>query len=264
MNVFVPAVPKNLEELRAIVGLAIAHRGPRCDLNDNDLSKWNTSKVEDMAYLFQNSFFNGDISQWDVRHVELMEHMFAGSAFDGDSSCWRPERVHAAQYMFSTSNFNGDLSRWRLPNLSTATCMFDGAAFAGDLSSWDLSQLQPVSRQNMFSSTFQGVLPRVSNHFEERRLFYTNMLRVGRGSKGLVAYLTRTDFNAVHFDLASNSKTKPPGIEHQDWLWAQEIKKAGAALGLDERALFDYAMSNRIVRDGLALDLPNNAFDSMP
>ena len=77
----------------------------------------------------------------------------------------------------------------------------------------------------MFSSTFQGVLPRVSNHFEERRLFYTNMLRVGRGSKGLVAYLTRTDFNAVHFDLASNSKTKPPGIEHQDWLWAQEIKK---------------------------------------
>ena len=68
----------------------------------------------------------------------------------------------------------------------------------------------------------------------------------------------------MHFDLASNSKTKPPGIEHQDWLWAQEIKKAGAALGLDERALFDYAMSNRIVRDGLALDLPNNAFDSMP
>ena len=54
------------------------------------------------------------------------------------------------------------------------------------------------------------------------------------------------------------------GIVRSIKFTGEEIKKAGAALGLDERALFDYAMSNRIVRDGLALDLPNNAFDSMP
>jgi surface protein len=56
---------------------------------NNDISKWNTSKVKDMDEMFMASHFNNDISNWDVSNVEYMCKMFANSVFNTDISMLR-------------------------------------------------------------------------------------------------------------------------------------------------------------------------------
>ena len=43
---------------------------------NQDISKWNTSKVEKMDAMFANCPFNKNISKWDVSNVENMTDVF--------------------------------------------------------------------------------------------------------------------------------------------------------------------------------------------
>ena len=61
---------------------------------ENDyISEWDVSNVEDMRYMFYKSPFNGDISQWDVSNVQNMYMMFYGSSFNGDISSWNVSKI---------------------------------------------------------------------------------------------------------------------------------------------------------------------------
>ena len=73
--------PTNGDELKKLIEQRIKEQGPKCDLNDIDVSQ-----VTDMSGLFMNSEFNGDISKWDVSHVDDMSYMFYDSEFNGDIS----------------------------------------------------------------------------------------------------------------------------------------------------------------------------------
>lgn len=53
--------------------------GVRMTFN-GDISKWNVSKVTEMASMFNHSKFNGDISKWNVSKVKEMYAIFEGSA----------------------------------------------------------------------------------------------------------------------------------------------------------------------------------------
>ena len=75
--------PANKEELIDIINQRIEEYGPKCDLNDIDVSR-----VKDMSNLFENSEFDGDISRWDVSRVVDMRYMFWNSQFNGDLSKW--------------------------------------------------------------------------------------------------------------------------------------------------------------------------------
>ena len=55
---------------------------------NGNISKWDTSKVTDMSYMFRESSFNQDISKWDVSNVEEMNYMFCNSKFNQDISNW--------------------------------------------------------------------------------------------------------------------------------------------------------------------------------
>ena len=80
--------PVNKEELKELIDQLIEERGPKCDLNDIDVSR-----VKDMSNLFENSEFNGDISKWDVSRVVDMRYMFWNSKFVGDVSKWDVSKV---------------------------------------------------------------------------------------------------------------------------------------------------------------------------
>ena len=111
--------PKTRKELKELVEKLIKERGNNADLNDID-----TSKMTDMTYLFDGSYFNGDISKWDVSNVENMVAMFYNSKFNGDISKWDVSSVKNMYEMFAHSEFNGDISNWDVSNVTDMTHMF--------------------------------------------------------------------------------------------------------------------------------------------
>merc|ERR1712046_48454 len=68
-----------------------------------DLSKWDVSKVINMANMFEDSSFNGDLSKWDVSKVTDMVSMFLDSKFNGDLSKWDVSKVTRMAHMFRYS-----------------------------------------------------------------------------------------------------------------------------------------------------------------
>ena len=79
--------PANREELKKIIENRIRTEGPKCDLNDIDVSD-----ISDMHELFKGSEFNGDISQWNVSNVTNMSHMFDECSFNGNIIKWDVQR----------------------------------------------------------------------------------------------------------------------------------------------------------------------------
>ena len=59
-------------------------------LNDVNITKWNTSNITSMEYLFYNcAAFNQPIGSWDVSSVKSVNNMLSGcSAFNQDLSGW--------------------------------------------------------------------------------------------------------------------------------------------------------------------------------
>ena len=62
---------------------------------DQDLSKWDVSKVTRMeGMFFQARVFNGDLSKWNVGQVTNMDNMFSGAnSFNQDLSKWDVTQV---------------------------------------------------------------------------------------------------------------------------------------------------------------------------
>jgi surface protein len=98
------------------------------------ISKWDTSRVTDMSYLFHilntGCFpFNEDISGWNVSNVTNMFEMFNGA------------------YVF-----NQPLDRWDVSKVKNMERMFHGAyVFNQPLDSWDVSNV--TNMEGMFSGT---------------------------------------------------------------------------------------------------------------
>ena len=100
-------VVNSKEELEKLINQRIEQRGPKCDLNDIDVSK-----VTDMSELFMSSRFNGDISSWDVSSVRDMSCMFERSVFKGDLSKWDVRNVRNMFGMFYDSLLEGNEPDW--------------------------------------------------------------------------------------------------------------------------------------------------------
>ena len=156
--------PTRKSELKAIIRHRIEEYGPKCDLNDidvsrvtdmsdlffsskfnGDISQWNVSSVRDMNGMFYNSQFNGDISKWDVHNVESMLNMFNESRFNGDISEWDVSSVETMSGMFANSEFNGDISKWNVRRVKDMRGMFHNSKFNGDISKWNVRRVKDMS-----------------------------------------------------------------------------------------------------------------------
>ena len=110
------------------------------------ISLWNTSRVTDMAGLFEGAAaFNGDVQGWDTRAVTTMKAMFSGAAaFDQNVGRWDVSSVEDLSEMFrgAAAFDNGGsprIGRWdtrAVANMSEAFALTK--AFAQDLSQWSL------------------------------------------------------------------------------------------------------------------------------
>ena len=121
-----------------------------------DIENWNTSKVENMSFLFNDwagapiycstaSAFNEDISRWDVTSVTSFYRTFCFAyAFNQDISSWKTAHVTNLQNTFSHAiSFNQDLSSWNTARVTTLRGIFyDARVFNYDLSKWDLEGVE--------------------------------------------------------------------------------------------------------------------------
>ena len=82
--------PKTVDQLKQIIEDRIEKEGPKCDLNDIDVSEINY-----MGFLFCNSIFDGNISCWNVSNVIDMSYMFKNSKFNKSISKWNIKNVIA-------------------------------------------------------------------------------------------------------------------------------------------------------------------------
>ena len=99
---------------------------------NEDLSKWNVSRVTDMGNMFKYaSSFNSDISAWDVSRVTNMDRMFEeASSFNSDVSAWDVSRVTDMLFIFyEASNFAQHLC-WDIPPSTGTDYIFTGTAGA--------------------------------------------------------------------------------------------------------------------------------------
>ena len=151
--------PKNKDELIDAIRKEIYEvQGTKDNPNwKADLNCIDTSRVEDMHYLFSLDYdtgfsrFNGDISKWDVSNVKYMTGMF-NSCFNGDISEWDVSSVIDMSNMFEGSCFNGDISKWNVKNVKNMNSMFKGSSFNDDISEWDVSSVENMDE--MFAYSF--------------------------------------------------------------------------------------------------------------
>ena len=106
----------------------IGEHGTNADLNCID-----TSRVDDMSFLFNGIDFNGDISKWDTSNVGDMHKMFCRSTFNGDISKWDVSNVYDFSYMFYNSDFKQDVSDWNVISADNMKCMFGRTLLKTDI-----------------------------------------------------------------------------------------------------------------------------------
>ena len=100
--------PKDKKELNEIISKLTKERGLDADLNDID-----TSKINNMEYLFMNRpMLHADVSEWDVSNVTNMESMFFGSKIDCDLSKWDVRNVTNMKDMFKYSALEKNPPKW--------------------------------------------------------------------------------------------------------------------------------------------------------
>ena len=103
------------------------------------ISRWNTSSVTDMSFLFSKDIEEDGVDEDDEDGDD--EDFFAD--FDEDISAWDVSSVTDMSAMFYRAvSFNGNISAWDVSAVTTMFCMFEEAqSFDCDISNWTLASL---------------------------------------------------------------------------------------------------------------------------
>ena len=117
-----------------------------------DASKLETSKVENMEYMFSGAsdLTNLDIGKWDTSQVTNMGGMFSETWLTNlDIGKWDTSKVTDMGYMFYEAErlTNLDIGRWDTSKVTDMNHMFSGARGLTnlDIGKWDTSQVTDMS-----------------------------------------------------------------------------------------------------------------------
>ena len=134
------------------------------DLNYIDASKIDTSKVEDMSFMFEglNKLKELDVSKWNTSKVENLSGIFqnTNSLTSLDVSKWNTSKVRNMWGVFyDSSNLeNIDVSNWDTSNVENMSSMFSGLRKIQSLNvdNWNTSKVKNMSY--MFYTTYASPL----------------------------------------------------------------------------------------------------------
>ena len=134
------------------------------DRFNGDLSKWDTSMITDMSYMFCGSIFLGDISKWNTSNVTNMEGMFSMNVISipGDNeTLLQPyycgyTHYDNPPYNYSVSTVEKpstyvdkiniiDIANWNTSKVTNMRGMFANSYFYKDLSRWNTSNVTDMS-----------------------------------------------------------------------------------------------------------------------
>ena len=108
-----------------------------------DLSRLDTSNINDMSDIFKHSQFNGDISNWNVGNVTNMRTMFFSAyKFNQALDNWDVSKVTNMNSMFcGTKKFNQNINSWNIENLVNVSWMFFSSKSFNQTLLWDLTNI---------------------------------------------------------------------------------------------------------------------------
>lgn len=93
-----------------------------CDVLDGDkVVNWKTDSLVDASGMFSSAPFNSDISGWNTSKLQDVAWMFAfNKAFNRDISGWDTRSLRKIDYMMRENTaFNQDLSGWDVSNVTS-------------------------------------------------------------------------------------------------------------------------------------------------
>jgi surface protein len=144
---------------------------------NQDISRWDTSSVEDMAEMFRDADdFNQDIGSWDTSSVTTMRNMFRdATSFNQPIGSWDTSNVKAMSFMFKgASAFDKDISSWDISNVTNMSVMFQGAtSFDQPIGTWDTSSVKDMTATFKNANSFNQDISTwdVSNVSNMTRMF---------------------------------------------------------------------------------------------
>jgi surface protein len=129
-----------------------------CGKMTGHITTWNTSRVTNMAFLFENrDEFNQNISGWDTSEVLYLEGMFMNArVFNHDISAWSTAKCVSFDATFDgASAFNQPIGSWDTGEALEMTNMFwNASSFNQDISSWNVGKVRRFNGMFGHASSF--------------------------------------------------------------------------------------------------------------
>jgi surface protein len=149
----------------AEIGVSCSYMFEKCPVFNQDISKWNVSKVTNMGAMLTvcPAFNNGADSDtnivtgrsgldgWDVGNVTNMGDMFNGATvFNRPLANWNVGKVTNMVSTFKQTAFNQDIGNWNTESVTSMNYMFNDCQFNQDIGNWNVSNC--TGFQGMFST----------------------------------------------------------------------------------------------------------------
>ena len=145
------AIPKDKDELRKIIEF-YSEKYSKHSLN------WlSVSGITDMSHLFEETRYNGDISKWNTSNVTDMQWMFAEAKnFNQPIGSWEVSNVTDMHCTFwHAHKFNQPIGKWDVSNVTDMNHMFNNAhKFNQSIGDWDVSNVTDMHDMFEYAKKF--------------------------------------------------------------------------------------------------------------